>query len=271
MSTMKGVSTSHKIVRPLTNRYRITNTAYHTLKSKKEEVIPALYHTLSNGNFRFSRSFSVEGGKFDKRNVSQTIANACISKSQKVNQHEPRAIFGNDALLNTFESCTTRRESALISFLTSGYPEKEDTVPLLLALQESGTDIIELGVPFTDPQADGTTIQRASEVSLMNNTTLKDCLEYISMARSKGLQIPVVLMGYYNPFLAYHGGLENLMKDVQKAGADGFIVVDLPPDEGKTFVNKCNQHKLSYIPLLTPTSTTERLRVLADSAGSFCY
>ncbi|EWM22581.1 tryptophan synthetase [Nannochloropsis gaditana] len=176
---------------------------------------------------------------------------------------------GSVQLVQAFEKARSKGTAALVAFITAGYPNRGDTVPLLLALEAGGADIIELGVPFTDPQADGTTIQRASEVALRNKVRLPDCLEYIKSARAQGLTVPVVLMGYFNPFLNY--GSERLMDDMVAAGGDGFIVVDLPPEEGALFIKHCQSRALSYVPLLTPTTADHRLAYLAASAGSFCY
>nr|AFA52582.1 tryptophan synthase alpha/beta chains [Vaucheria litorea] len=132
-----------------------------------------------------------------------------------------------------------------------------------------GADIIELGVPFTDPQADGATIQRTNQVALENKITMKDCIGYIKKARENGLTAPVILMGYLNPFLAY--GLDLLMEDVKSAGGDGFIVVDLLPDEAQSFVSKCRKNQLSFIPLVSPTTTDDRMPYVISSADSFVY
>lgn len=176
---------------------------------------------------------------------------------------------GNARIIQAFDDANNKGSAALVAFVTAGYPTRDDTVPLLLALQAGGADVIELGVPFTDPQADGTTIQLASQVALKNKVRLPDCLDYIKAARAKGLTIPVVLMGYFNPFLNY--GAEKLMDDLVASGGDGFIVVDLPPEEGSDFVKLCHSRSLSYVPLLTPTTADGRLSYLAKSAGSFCY
>lgn len=144
-------------------------------------------------------------------------------------------------------------------------------MPLLLGLQDGGADVIELGVPFTDPMADGATIQRANEVALAHAppVTLADCIGFVKKARAAGLTTPVVLMGYYNPLLAY--GSAALMKDCADAGVDGFIVVDLPPEEGAPFVAECRKHKLCFVPLVTPASTDERIAQLATVADGFLY
>ncbi|KAG5180854.1 tryptophan synthase [Tribonema minus] len=183
---------------------------------------------------------------------------------------EPPAKVGvNTRLSNVFKGVEETGKAAFIPYLTAGYPKADDTVDLLLGLQEGGADVIELGVPFTDPQADGATIQRTNQVALKNKIRLSDCLRYVKEARSKGLTTPVVLMGYLNPFLAY--GLDKLMADVKEAGADGFIVVDLLPDEAGDFVTKCRANQLSFIPLVSPTTTDDRLPYVTSAADTFVY
>jgi tryptophan synthase len=155
--------------------------------------------------------------------------------------------------------------------VTAGDPTREETVDIMLGMQKGGTDIIELGVPFTDPLADGASIQRTSEVALAhaNPISLTDCLSLTKAARAAGVTVPVVLMGYFNPFLMY--GLDKLMDDSKASGVSGFIVVDLPPEEGMPFVEAANKRGLSYVPLVTPTSTNERIQQLASVASSFLY
>jgi len=161
------------------------------------------------------------------------------------------------------------KKAQLVTYLTAGYPHPDETVDLLLAMQNGGADVLELGVPFTDPQADGATIQKANEVALEYGVTLQDCIDMVATARSKGLTVPVVLMGYYNPFNAM--GLETLMDKSKAAGIDGFIVVDLPPEEGSVFVSTATSRDLTYIPLVSPTTTNERIQYLSSNAGSFMY
>jgi tryptophan synthase len=163
----------------------------------------------------------------------------------------------------------SNEKAQLITYLTAGYPHPDETVDLLLAMQNGGADVLELGIPFTDPQADGATIQKANEVALQYKVSLSNCIDMVATARSKGLTVPVVLMGYYNPFLAF--GLDNLMDKCKSAGVDGFIVVDLPPEEGSSFVSKASARGLSYVPLVSPTSTNERINYLSTNAGSFLY
>ncbi|KAI0306411.1 bifunctional tryptophan synthase TRP1 [Multifurca ochricompacta] len=158
---------------------------------------------------------------------------------------------------------------ALITFVTAGYPTPQDTVPVLLAMQEGGADIIELGVPFSDPMADGPAIQETNNVALKYNVDYATCLSMVREARSRGLNAPVILMGYYNPLLAY--GEQKAIQDAFVAGANGFIVVDLPPEEAVSFREKCAMASISYVPLIAPSTTLHRIRFLASIADTFIY
>ena len=130
--------------------------------------------------------------------------------------------------------------------------------------------MIELGVPYTDPQADGATIQKTNQVAIAGGTSeISQCLEMVKKAREMGLTVPVVLMGYYNPFFQYD--VEKLCAETKEAGADGFIVVDLPPEEGIALNAACAKHGLSNVPLVAPTSSDERIAALADIASTFLY
>lgn len=159
--------------------------------------------------------------------------------------------------------------NAMVTFITAGYPTVEETVPLMKALQEGGTDIIEIGMPFTDPIADGPAIQKSNVVALENKVNLPMVLDMIKQARKEGVYIPVVLMGYYNPVLQY--GEEKFVQDCKIAGANGFIMVDLPPEEAVRYRDLCKKQGLSYIPLIAPATTNERLTQLASIADSFLY
>jgi tryptophan synthase len=148
--------------------------------------------------------------------------------------------------------------------------ESTDTPALLLAMQEGGAAIIELGIPYTDPQADGATIQHTNQVAIKGGTSeIPQCLDMVKQARHQGLTVPVVLMGYYNPFFQY--GVEQLCHDTKEAGADGFIVVDLPPEEGQALNQACLKHGLSNVPLVAPTSSDARIKDLTQIASTFLY
>ncbi len=150
------------------------------------------------------------------------------------------------------------------------FVKSTDTPAILLAMQEGGASVIELGVPYTDPQADGATITAANQVAIAGGTSEIDtCLEMVKKAREMGLTVPVVLMGYVNPFIQY--GEDRLCAQAKEAGADGFIVVDLPPEEGTELNKACVKYGLSNVPLVAPTSSDKRIAALADMATTFLY
>jgi len=172
-------------------------------------------------------------------------------------------------LEETFLRCRSKNEAAFIPFVTAGYPSPDDTVDLLLAMQSGGADVIELGMPFSDPQADGATIQHTNQVALTFDVNIPKCLSLVAEARERGLTVPIVLMGYYNPVLQY--GLTKLVEDAAAAGVDGFIIVDLPPEEGHPFVKSCEENGVAFVPLIAPTTTDDRIAYLATAASSFIY
>ncbi|KAI1104829.1 tryptophan synthetase [Jackrogersella minutella] len=174
-----------------------------------------------------------------------------------------------EALKQTFKRCKADNRAALVTYVTAGYPKPEDTPDVLVGMQKGGADVIELGVPFTDPIADGPTIQTSNTVALANGVTIKSTLGMVREARSKGLTAPVLLMGYYNPLLSY--GEDALLQDCQAAGVNGFIVCDLPPEEAVSFRKLCSKGALSYVPLIAPATSDTRMRILCALADSFIY
>ncbi|KAA1469341.1 tryptophan synthase [Dentipellis sp. KUC8613] len=174
-----------------------------------------------------------------------------------------------NALKEVFAKKAAEGAPAIVTFVTAGFPTVKDTVPILLAMQEGGADIIELGVPFSDPMADGPAIQETNNIAVQNNVDYATCLGMLREARSKGLTAPVLLMGYYNPLLAY--GEDNAIHDAFEAGANGFIVVDLPPEEAVAFRGKCTKANVSYVPLIAPSTTLHRIKFLASIADTFIY
>jgi len=171
---------------------------------------------------------------------------------------------------DAFATAKSKGEAAFISFLTAGYPNPGDTPSLLLAMQEGGSSIIELGIPYTDPQADGATIQKTNQIAIAAGTSeISSCLAMVSEARTLGLTVPVILMGYYNPFYQY--GIDKLCADAAEAGVDGYIVVDLPPEEAVELAAQCGKHGLSNVPLIAPTTSNERIGVLTKHATTFLY
>lgn len=175
----------------------------------------------------------------------------------------------SEQLRQTFINAKNEGRKALVTFMTAGYPTVDDTIPILKAFQDGGVDVIELGMPFSDPIADGPTIQVANTVALNNGVTMKMTLELLKKARSEGVTVPVILMGYYNPILNY--GEEQFIKDAAEAGANGFIIVDLPPEEAIKVRNYVHDNGLSLIPLVAPSTTDERLELLSQIANSFIY
>jgi tryptophan synthase alpha chain len=157
----------------------------------------------------------------------------------------------------------------LLPFLTAGFPDIAATMELVPAMEEAGADVIELGVPFSDPLADGVTIQRASFQALQQGMTLEGCLEICSSLRQKGVRVPLVLFGYYNPILAY--GIEAFVQRAAAVGVDGFIVADLPGEESALFDQACEALGLCNVPLLAPTSTEERVARACAGARGFVY
>ena len=161
------------------------------------------------------------------------------------------------------------RGKVLINYITAGFPSKADTPNLLLKLQQLGTDIIELGVPFSDPVADGPTIQMANNIALENGITLADIFKIVNNARKNGLIIPVVLMGYYNVFYQY--GMEQVMIKSRENGINGFIIVDLQPELDLNYVKLCEKYKRGLIPLISITSNKDRILTLTKFANCFIY
>ncbi|KAH9217970.1 tryptophan synthase beta subunit-like PLP-dependent enzyme [Leptodontidium sp. 2 PMI_412] len=174
-----------------------------------------------------------------------------------------------EGLKNRFAECKEEGRPALVTYVTAGYPTPEETVDVMLGMEAGGADVIELGIPFTDPIADGVTIQKANTQALKNGVSVTSVLQMVRDARKKGLTVPVLFMGYYNPMLSY--GEERLLKDCREAGVNGFIVVDLPPEEAVTFRNFCTRGGLSYVPLIAPATSESRMKLLCKLADSFIY
>jgi tryptophan synthase alpha chain len=157
----------------------------------------------------------------------------------------------------------------LITYLTVGYPTPQDTVALCLALQEGGADIIELGVPFSDPIADGPAIQRASQAALQAGMTPPGCLRLAGEMRGRGVTVPLIFMGYYNPIHSY--GIDAYVQDCAQVGIDGLIVPDLPLEEAEPLQAACRAAGLALIFLVAPTSNTQRIAQIAAATQGFLY
>lgn len=172
-------------------------------------------------------------------------------------------------LRDAFAFGKSEGRTLFLPYITAGYPRRQDTVPLLLALETAGGDVIELGVPFTDPLADGATVQHANQVAVEQDVTLEECLRMVAEARGQGLKAPILLMGYYNPIASL--GEERCCDLSAAAGVDGFIVVDLPPEEAERLLAACKTRDLSMVPLVAPTTSDARIAILAGVADAFLY
>lgn len=168
-----------------------------------------------------------------------------------------------------FETLSRQRKTALIPFVTAGDPQPSVTVPLMHAMVAAGADLIELGVPFSDPMADGPVIQRASERALAHHVNLLDVLGMVQEFRARDAQTPVVLMGYLNPIEVM--GYEAFAGRAGDAGVDGVLVVDAPPEESRELVEILRAAGLDPVYLLAPTSTAERIAKIAEIASGFVY
>ena len=168
-----------------------------------------------------------------------------------------------------FEALRKAGRKALIPYVTAGDPEPGVTLPVLHAMVEAGSDMIEVGVPFSDPMADGPVIQKSSERALKHGTGLRDVLGMIRQFRSKDTKTPVILMGYANPIEAL--GAEAFVKEASAAGVDGVIVVDYPPEECAEFSALLRSHGMDMIFLLAPTSTPQRVERVAKMASGYIY
>jgi tryptophan synthase alpha chain len=168
-----------------------------------------------------------------------------------------------------FQSLHEERRKALIPYITAGDPSPSTTVPMLHALVEAGADIIELGVPFSDPMADGPVIQRACERALAHGVSLRQVLTMVREFRQRDGDTPVVLMGYLNPIEAM--GYEQFARQAAEAGVDGVLVVDLPPEEADDLLAELDAENIDPIFLLAPTSTAERITRVAALAKGYVY
>ncbi|PLW15475.1 hypothetical protein PCASD_21248 [Puccinia coronata f. sp. avenae] len=172
-------------------------------------------------------------------------------------------------LQRVFQDKASQKLPVFVAFITAGYPSPQLTAPLLLAMEAGGVDVIELGIPYSEPFVDGPVIQECHQVALWYKVNLKMCFKFIAEARSMGLNVPVILMGYYNSVFAY--GEQSAVVEAKQAGANGFLIPDLPIDEAAQFQRLCAGAGLSYVPLVAPNATDSRIRLLASKADSFIY
>lgn len=169
----------------------------------------------------------------------------------------------------TFNELKENQKKAFIPFLMSGYPNAELCLEILKILSDTKCDIIEIGMPFTDPQADGPIIQMADVAALKNNTTVKSTLATIKEFRQYDNKTPIIWMGYYNSL--YKFGLNKFAQEAKSVGIDGLLTVDLPPEENDIFASILKEAGIDLIHLATPTTSKERLPIILDKASGFLY
>ena len=167
-----------------------------------------------------------------------------------------------------FQDVKKNNKKVFIPFITAGYPRLESTAELIPALADGGADLIEIGVPFSDPMADGPTIQASSHIALKNGVTLKWIFKTVEKIRNN-VKIPLIFFSYLNPILKY--GLERFFKDSQKIGVDGLLIPDLPPEESGEIKKLAERHKINTIFLVSPTTSNNRIRLIEELSDDFVY
>jgi tryptophan synthase alpha chain len=173
------------------------------------------------------------------------------------------------SLRRTLEAARAKGGSVFIPFVMAGDPDLAASEEIILALEKSGAGVLELGVPFTDPVADGVTVQRAAERALKAGTTLARVLELVKRLRGRGLKMPVCLFSYVNP--VYKMGYAKFAREAKQAGADGALIVDLPPEEAAEYCRAAAQEKLETVFLCSPTTSPDRLRLIDGCSTGFVY
>ena len=167
------------------------------------------------------------------------------------------------------QTINSNKKTSIIPFITCGYPEVSNYIDLLLSIENSGASVIEIGIPNSDPLAEGLTIQYSSNLAIDNGINTLKFLEIVSEARNRGLKIPVVLMGYYNNILAYD--IKSFCKDAKNSGIDGLIIADLPIFEASPIIEETEKNNISYIPLLSINSSDEIIKKATNIATGFIY
>jgi tryptophan synthase alpha subunit len=167
------------------------------------------------------------------------------------------------------ERAKAEGRTAFLPFMTLGYPDFETSLRLVQAMVEAGADGVELGIPFSDPLADGPTVQRANFQALQQGTTPRMCLDGVRKLRKAGVEVPLILMGYFNTFLAL--GEDRFISEAAEAGADGFIITDLPPEASDETLATCRRLGLDLIYMVAPTSDAARIAEVTKRAGGFIY
>jgi tryptophan synthase alpha chain len=168
-----------------------------------------------------------------------------------------------------FAAAKAQNRAAFLPYYPIGYPTYESSLDTIQALAEAGVDGFEIGMPFSDPLADGPVIQAATQVALENGITVQKCLDAVRELRVRGIRQPMFMMGYLNPLLTY--GPDRFVREAKTAGADGLIIPDLPPEEAHLFADACARESLALVFFLAPTSTPNRIKLVAEQTTGFIY
>nr|BAL58211.1 tryptophan synthase alpha chain [uncultured prokaryote] len=176
--------------------------------------------------------------------------------------------MGRDLLYKKFSEAQRGKKKILAVYITAGFPSLNDTVCIVKELAKNGVDIVELGMPFSDPIADGPVIQKTSTRALESGVKLKDLMKMCSEVKNE-VNVPLLLMSYFNPILKY--GIENLFRDAGNAGIDGFIIPDLPPEEGKEFYRMCKKLNFATVLFLSPLTPPSRINLVDKLTTGFIY
>lgn len=180
-----------------------------------------------------------------------------------------RKLQGISALRAMFEQAHSQGRAAFLPYFPIGYPDYATSLDIITAMAEAGVDGFEIGIPFSDPLADGTVIQAATQKALEQGTSVRQCLQAVRDLRQRGVHQPMLMMGYANPLVAF--GTERFIEAAYEAGADGIIVPDLPPEEAHYFSSACAKQGMAQIFLCAPTSNAERLHLIAERSTGFIY
>ena len=182
---------------------------------------------------------------------------------------QSRQHHGTTAIDAMFARAKAEKRAAFLPYFCIGYPTHNESLRAIQAIADLGVDGFEIGIPFSDPIADGPTIQAATQIALENGTTVRLCLDAVRALRERGVNQPMLMMGYANPLVAY--GTDRFVRDACAAGADGLIVPDLPPEEAFMFADSCAREGLALVFFLAPTSNVERIALAAANATGFIY
>jgi len=192
-----------------------------------------------------------------------------LSKSSQVTFQNTQVTTGVERIKAVFDKVKQDKSAAFMPYHAMGYPNRAATLEIIATLSEVGADLFEIGIPHSDPLADGPTVQTATYTAITQGTTVKDCLAMVRELRAQGVDQPFCAMTYTNPIFAY--GLERFVQDAAAAGIDGLIVPDLPPEEAEELETLCRAAGLASIYLLAPTSTESRIKFVAQHASGFIY